>query len=86
MLSIIFQAFSKVINYFDYKIFIYLFFYRFKNNKKLEILSYNREITESIYILYDNNQEYKEYAEILTQVHVDNNKLFSQLVKYLNRI
>lgn len=46
------------------------------------ILAYNREISECIFILYDNNQEYKEYSEILTQVHVDNNKLFSQLVNF----
>ena len=44
-------------------------------------MSYNREISECILILFDNNQEFKELAEILTQVHVDNNKLFFQIVK-----
>ncbi len=44
-------------------------------------MSYNREISECIFTLFDNNQEFKELAEILTQVHVDNNKLFSNIVK-----
>ena len=45
-----------------------------------EIMSYNREISESIFLLFNNNNEYKEFSDILTTVHVDNNKLFQSIV------
>jgi hypothetical protein len=43
-------------------------------------MKYNREISESIFVLYDNNEEYKEFASVLNKVHVDNNKLFKEIV------
>jgi hypothetical protein len=46
-------------------------------------MRYNREISESIFILYDNNLEYKEFAYVLNKVHVENNKLFRDIVLYL---
>ena len=45
-----------------------------------EILSYNREITECIFLLFNNNEEFKGFADTLTSVHVDNNKLFQNIV------
>ena len=43
-------------------------------------MCYNREIIESIFLLFHNNKEYNEFANILTSVHVDNNKLFESIV------
>jgi hypothetical protein len=43
-------------------------------------MTYNRDISECIYVLYNGSEEYKSFSNILTQVHVDNNKLFSQIV------
>ncbi len=43
-------------------------------------MCYNREISESIFLLFNNNKQYKEFANILTSVHVDNNKLFQSIV------
>lgn len=43
-------------------------------------MNYNREISESIFVLYDDNEEYKEFAQVLNKVHVDNNKLFKEIV------
>ena len=48
-----------------------------------KLMEYNREMIESIFVLYDDNEEYKEFAHILTQVFVDNNKLFRQMVNFI---
>ncbi len=45
----------------------------------IEVISYNREISETLYILYDNNEEYKHFFNILSQVHLDNNKTFKDI-------
>ncbi len=60
---------SNFTSYFESKIYF-----------KIEIMCYNREISESIFLLFNNNKEYKEFANILTSVHVDNNKLFQSIV------
>ena len=46
-------------------------------------MSFNREISECIFIIFNNNKEYKEFADILTAVHVDNNKLFQIIVIHI---
>lgn len=46
----------------------------------LEILSYNREISECIFLLFDKNEEFKEFASSLTSVHMDNNRQFQTIV------
>jgi hypothetical protein len=46
----------------------------------IEILSYNREISECIFLLFDKNDEFKEFASSLTSVHMDNNRLFQTVV------
>lgn len=43
-------------------------------------MKYNREISEAVFVLYDNSEEYKDFAYVLNKVHVDNNKLFKQIV------
>ena len=43
-------------------------------------MSYNREISECIFVLFNNNDEFKEFADILTAVHVDNNIFFTNIV------
>lgn len=43
-------------------------------------MTYNSELSECIFILYNNSEEFKEFSEILTKVHLDNNKIFSQYV------
>jgi hypothetical protein len=48
---------------------------------KIDMMNYNRQISESVFVLYDGNEEYREFAQVLNQVHVDNNKLFKQIVK-----
>ena len=47
-------------------------------------MSYNREISESIFKLFNSNKEYQLFADILTAVHVDNNKLFQSIVTTTN--
>ena len=42
-------------------------------------MDFNRELSECILILYGDNKEYIDFADILTNVHVDNNKLFNQI-------
>lgn len=50
---------------------------------RLAIMKYNREISEAVFVLYDNNEEYKDFAYVLNKVHIDNNKLFQQIVSTL---
>jgi hypothetical protein len=50
------------------------------------ILQYNRDINECIFLLYNNSVEYKEFQDILTNVHVDNNKIFQKIANDINSI
>ena len=43
-------------------------------------MRYNREISEAVFILYDNCEEYKDFAYVINKVHLDNNKFFLQIV------
>ena len=43
-------------------------------------MKYNKELSEIIFILYENNEEFKEFAFVMNHVHMDNNKLIMQIV------
>ena len=43
-------------------------------------MSYNRELSECVFLIFNRNNEYKDFADVLTAVHVDNNTLFQDIV------
>ena len=44
------------------------------------LMSYNKEINEVLYIIYDENKENVDFANNLETLHINNNKLFQNLV------
>lgn len=42
-------------------------------------MDFNRELSECVIILYGGNKEFEDFADIITKIHVDNNKLFNQI-------
>lgn len=49
-------------------------------------MHFNREISECLFALYDQSEEYKEFADTLTRVHVEGNKLFNQISSDINNL
>lgn len=43
-------------------------------------MTFNRELSECIFVLYGKSEERQEFGNILTQIHVDNNKIFNQMI------
>lgn len=53
---------------------------------KSELMHFNRDISEIIFTLYDQSDEYKDFADIITRVHVEGNKLFNQISSDINTL
>jgi hypothetical protein len=50
------------------------------------IMQYNRELTECLFLLYKETKSYKEFSESLTKIHIDNNLIFSSILKEIEAI
>jgi hypothetical protein len=56
------------------------------NNLYPVISTYNRDITECIFLLYGNTNEYNELRDIFIKIRVDNNRIFQNISKELNDV
>ena len=45
-----------------------------------KLFSFNRDLTESILIIYDKNDDFKEFQEILSNIHIENNSSLREMV------
>jgi hypothetical protein len=46
------------------------------------IMQYNRDLTECLFLLYrGSTSSFKEFSECLTKIHLDNNLIFSSIIK-----
>jgi hypothetical protein len=52
----------------------------------LVLAQYNRDISEVIFLLYNNTPEYKEFQYTLTDIHIKINNLFLTITKDISEI
>lgn len=50
------------------------------------LFSFNRKLSENIFNLYSSSEEHSPFSEILTKIHVDNNRAFQTKLKEINSI
>jgi hypothetical protein len=49
-------------------------------------MQYNRDISEVIFLLYNNTSEYKEFQTTLTDIHIKTNNLFQTITKDISEV
>lgn len=49
-------------------------------------MQYNRDISEVIFLLYNNTPEYKEFQQSLTDIHIKTNNLFQTITKDISEV